>query len=1214
MKQTFSILIIVLFISLTTTFLEGQILYNDVGHIPQSCQVDWTNAGLLPGTSFNSVDVYVVTNYGAVPNDGQDDHSAIMDAINAAQATTGLTVVYFPSGTYNVNSTISLSRTGSDVGYSEIVLQGAGSDWTILQFTVGSTNDCINVYGVESGDEYGLTNIVTKGSTQLVRSDLLMFNVNDWIHLCEENFPYGGGDPRFVGQITQLSAINYGAGQATMKDEASKEYRPEYNLWIQKLYPIMNVGIENLKIQRMDQDPVTYEEGNANISFNIAVNCWVRGVESDNTTYNHLEMNRCSHIEISGNYVHHARSYGEYDPPFGVDGTGYGMTISYSSTNCLIVNNIWRKLRHAMTIGLGANCNVFDYNYSREQDSYEPQMLGDICLHGRYPYANLFEQNVVCQISADDTHKKNGPYNAFLRNWVVVPPIGRIKLHGPIWLHDAPNSGVLGCETWMGPGGNPIDATGSTTSLSVDIYGRFNGAFRSHAYMTAYESETRLNASAMADVSYYYSSRPEYLDMSYTWPSLGPNYTTSCSQSIPAKDRYGSSKKTYLPEDKKTQWPWTYSGDVSYNQTWFGTHTLTGNVRVLQGVTLTIQHGTTVNIPSGYKIYVEGTLIIEGQASQHVIIDGLSYPRIGYSNAMIDIKDGATADIQYADFVNSPYELIIRNSADCTVANSTFTNFGFDSGSRAITAYNSTGPVTISNCSFTGSGQSGYGVYAKNTSTNVNISGNTFNSCRIGIRCYSSDAFITSNTIQNSYYYGIQSDNVTYDAEYRDNTISADFTSYGIYLNSSSPYLMYNYIHDSKVLINSGSPEFATPYSEGLGHRGYNTIANASAPLIKVQNYSSVFMGYYGGDWEDGGYNSIYETDLPHIYAVNHSSVMADNNYWGSESPANAVDGTSSISDENPLSTNPNPLAKKIATDGFVLNWENLFHKETSTQDDKNDEKKFNDALAAGFKSNYVPAKEILKDIIDTNSSSKYPPLAVVMYHYFTKKELDDEKSTRDNHVIEGELTSLLNELKNKSKDDRLRPFGLKFSALEGALDRDYDTMIAYYDQLINEYPNSIHELTALYDEIAYYIEIKNDLNKAKKLISRMDSAYPEEELTFLAHILIGENIKLPKLKYHQQPESLTKEYIPAEFKLYPAFPNPFNPITSINYNIPEDVHVELKVYNVAGQELAILVNEKKMAGSYTITWSGENIPSGIYFYRIKAGNFVKTCKMTLLK
>jgi len=124
MKQVSYILIVVLFAFYTTTVLQGQINY---GLIPQSCQVDWTNAGLLPGTSFEAVDVYNVNNYGAIPNDGQNDYSAVMAAINAAQAAAGLSVVYFPAGTYNINSTINLSRTDASMGYSNIVLQGAGS-------------------------------------------------------------------------------------------------------------------------------------------------------------------------------------------------------------------------------------------------------------------------------------------------------------------------------------------------------------------------------------------------------------------------------------------------------------------------------------------------------------------------------------------------------------------------------------------------------------------------------------------------------------------------------------------------------------------------------------------------------------------------------------------------------------------------------------------------------------------------------------------------------------------------------------------------------------------------------------------------------------------------------------------------------------------------------------------------------------------------------
>jgi photosystem II stability/assembly factor-like uncharacterized protein len=79
-------------------------------------------------------------------------------------------------------------------------------------------------------------------------------------------------------------------------------------------------------------------------------------------------------------------------------------------------------------------------------------------------------------------------------------------------------------------------------------------------------------------------------------------------------------------------------------------------------------------------------------------------------------------------------------------------------------------------------------------------------------------------------------------------------------------------------------------------------------------------------------------------------------------------------------------------------------------------------------------------------------------------------------------------------------------------------------------------------------------------------------------------------------------------------FPNPFNPTTKIKYQIPELSFVTIKVYDVLGNKIATLVNEEKTAGTYEITWYAENLPSGVYFYRLQAGDFVETKKMVFLK
>ena len=86
------------------------------------------------------------------------------------------------------------------------------------------------------------------------------------------------------------------------------------------------------------------------------------------------------------------------------------------------------------------------------------------------------------------------------------------------------------------------------------------------------------------------------------------------------------------------------------------------------------------------------------------------------------------------------------------------------------------------------------------------------------------------------------------------------------------------------------------------------------------------------------------------------------------------------------------------------------------------------------------------------------------------------------------------------------------------------------------------------------------------------------------------------------------------DYSLGNNYPNPFNPTTKISYQIPEASFVTLKIYDVLGNEIVTLVNEEKSAGDYKTQLSGMRLTSGIYFYQLKAGNFVETKKMLLLK
>jgi len=110
-------------------------------------------------------------------------------------------------------------------------------------------------------------------------------------------------------------------------------------------------------------------------------------------------------------------------------------------------------------------------------------------------------------------------------------------------------------------------------------------------------------------------------------------------------------------------------------------------------------------------------------------------------------------------------------------------------------------------------------------------------------------------------------------------------------------------------------------------------------------------------------------------------------------------------------------------------------------------------------------------------------------------------------------------------------------------------------------------------------------------------------------------------VEYSEEGELLPKkapeqeiEKLPVNNALSLNYPNPFNPSTTIKYQIKESGFVTLKIYDVLGKEVAELLNENKEAGFYNLTFNASNLPSGLYIYRMIVNNFVSTKKMLLTK
>ena len=88
----------------------------------------------------------------------------------------------------------------------------------------------------------------------------------------------------------------------------------------------------------------------------------------------------------------------------------------------------------------------------------------------------------------------------------------------------------------------------------------------------------------------------------------------------------------------------------------------------------------------------------------------------------------------------------------------------------------------------------------------------------------------------------------------------------------------------------------------------------------------------------------------------------------------------------------------------------------------------------------------------------------------------------------------------------------------------------------------------------------------------------------------------------------------PGSYHLDQNYPNPFNPVTVINYQLPDDSEVELSIHDISGRKITTLINDRQLSGYHTAKWNASPLPSGVYFYRLQAGDFVETKKMVLMK
>ncbi|MBU0558411.1 MAG: T9SS type A sorting domain-containing protein, partial [Bacteroidetes bacterium] len=428
--------------------------------------------------------------------------------------------------------------------------------------------------------------------------------------------------------------------------------------------------------------------------------------------------------------------------------------------------------------------------------------------------------------------------------------------------------------------------------------------------------------------------------------------------------------------------------------------------------------------------------------------------------------------------------------------------------------------------------------------------------CNTGIYFYGTNVGISNNYIHNNWM--------------------------GIALYNSSPTLTLNKLtgNSNYAVSSSGStsiPKFGASWSQGK-----NKISGNSVGVCAFSN-SLPMLG--NNSPLDGGYNTLCANTNYNIYAITNGVIFAVNNYWGVVPPPsskayiyNGVIVTSPY-----LYSDPTGLMKSVPiTDDAALA---LLTKAMSLIENKN----------------FAAARYICLDLVNNYSDS---------YAAFNALGL----LTQTYDLNEKEATNLIYKtLFNKA--------GKKLNGVAGLIlaELDKENKLKILDEVISKFNDDAILEDALFAKFIYYLNDVQDKENARLISNELDRRFPNSITAFDAHHQLGDKDYLQKgypfrTSDQEQKQNIVGTPLPTEYDLFANYPNPFNPSTTIHYQLPASGHVILKVYDMLGREIAELVNVKKDSGIYTVDFDGSSLSSGTYIYSLKVNEFSQSRKMLLLK
>ncbi len=473
--------------------------------LPLDRMYDWGKAGTNTFIDRSNARIVSVTDFGAIPNDELDDSNAFQDAINDAKGR--FTIIRIPIGTFKLSKGLSLKDS--------IIFKGVSAEESVIECEFkGSASTVFSISGNAPTSFISILNQPVKFTSVIVGTFSKIPSVGDWAEIRMENGTWDVAPASWavnsVGHISSIKAIQNTEVvlESPLRFTVESTLSPEIGVFT----PISTVGFECFSVVR--KDSAVNGAGN-NFAFTYAINSWVRGVKSIKSVGAHIFISKSSNISITSNYISDAFEF------TGSGTRGYGVCLAEHPNLCLIENNIFKTLRHSMMVKQGANGNVFAYNYSIEPKRSEPiaDFSGDISSHGHYPFANLFEGNIVQNIIIDHFWGPSGADNLYFRNKAelygfIITTADSLSNKQNIIANDITNTGFLNGQFLL---------NGSNHFLWGNrVKGTLNPS----------------NPQGVQPQSFHYDKKPWFWKSNISdWQTIGHPYPIASSTS-PANDRY----------------------------------------------------------------------------------------------------------------------------------------------------------------------------------------------------------------------------------------------------------------------------------------------------------------------------------------------------------------------------------------------------------------------------------------------------------------------------------------------------------------------------------------------------------------------------------------------------------------------------------------------------------------------------------------------------